>query len=255
MEGYFFSGQESKLLGLRIGRYTITDNLNEIENIKKVITVDSLDVLRLKCSAKHLNIVNLLYDLNVPFSYAGSILNYRFNCLKNKLPEFKNKAFEVLRYDDTNRNIIKQLIYSAFLNDPLGYYKNPFLKKILSKEQECNSLTEFYLNNYNSEKAWLDCIVKDNKYLGVVSMLINQNGELDSSMAAVHPEYRGQGVFDDLRILRYKYCLEHNIEWSINGVRIENYHSQKSCVKDGMIHVGNDHVFLFTPLLNYKKSR
>lgn len=166
-------------------------------------------------------------------------------------PSYKNKnlVFEVYN-PSTQQTTLAQLIQNTFVTDPIGYYKNHILSKILRREQEVQCMSRWYVKNCNESKNKMILMKVDDKYIGYISIFQKKSNLVDTPIAGVLPKFQGQKMFDDLRTYRHLYCLENNIQYGTAGARIENNYSQQTFINDGMQQISNEAIYIVTPFFN-----
>ncbi len=244
----YYSKKESKNLNLKIGRIE-TENLQK-RGFFQAVLKEEYDLIRLKIDSKHFDINHQIEKLGFPAYYCGSILRYHMHFFELTKPSFKIPNAEFVFYEQTHQQQLFDLICESFRDDPVGYYKNPLISQLLSKDQEVASMANYYVEQMQDERNKMVFLKLDGLLVGFISIFYVEDGTIDTPISGVARKYRGMSVFDDLRSFRHKYCLENNIPLGLAGARSENFYSQKTFVRDGMVHVGNESIYQITPLLS-----
>jgi len=240
---------ESEIFRCKVARFE-TDILNTYDFQQQLIE-HSIDFCRLKVNSAHLENYEALVKLCVPHQFCGSILKYKMDFFNLPKPSYKNKnlIFEV--YDpSTQQTVLAQLIQNTFITDPIGYYKNHILSKILRRQQEVQCMSKWYVKNCDENKNKMILMKADDEYIGYISMFQKNSNLVDTPIAGVLPKFQGRKMFDDLRTYRHLYCIENGIQYGTAGARIENNYSQQTFINDGMKQISNEAIYIVTPFFN-----
>lgn len=248
----FYSKQESNLLGLKIGRMQ-TAIFDKKKLFQKILN-EEYDLIRLKVDSQYFDINHQIEKLGIPYYYCGNILRYEMHFFDLPEPIFKIPSAEFILYTPQYKKLLFNMICESFEEDPLGYYKNPLVSLLLSKKEEVHSMASFYVEKMNNPKNKMFFLKMDKQLVGFISIFLIKEGVVDTPISGVIKSHRGKHVFDDLRSFRHQYCLNNNITLGLAGARSENFYSQKTFVKDGMIHVGSESIYQITPLLSKKQE-
>ncbi len=244
---------ESDTFDCKVGRAE-TSLLNTV-NFEQSLIEQSIDFCRLKVNSADLNNYSALAKLNMPYQFCGSILKYKMDFFNLPKPSYKNKnlTFEVYK-PSTQQNILANLVNETFINDPIGYYKNHLLSKILTKQQEVKCMAQWYAKHCDENINIMVLMKAGDQYIGYISIFKKEPNLVDTPIAGVLPKFQGQKMFDDLRTYRHLYCLENNIQYGTAGARIENNYSQQTFINDGMQQIANQSIYIVTPFLSKADS-
>lgn len=244
---------ESAVFNCKVGR--AETNVLDAFNFEQSLIKQSIDFCRLKLDSSNLKNYRAIAQLNMPHQFCGSILKYKMDFFNLPKPFYKNKdlIFEVYN-PSTQKNILRNLVEHTFINDPIGYYKNHLLSKILTKQQEVECMSKWYVKHCDDSKNKMVLMKSEDEYIGYISIFKTAEDIVNTPIAGVLPKFQGQKMFDDLRTYRHLYCLENKIQYGTAGARIENNYSQQTFIKDGMQQIGNEAIYIVTPFLGEKNN-
>jgi len=240
---------ESDIFKCKVARFE-TDVLKTSDFQQQLID-QSIDFCRLKVTSTNLENYTALAQLNIPLQFCGSILKYKMDFFNLPKPVYKNKGLSFEVYDPSNQQkILCSLIKETFITDPIGYYKNHLLAQILTKQQEVQCMSKWYIQHCDLKKNKMVLMKQGDEYIGYISIFRTENDIVNTPIAGVLPKFQGQKMFDDLRTYRHLYCLENSIQYGTAGARIENNYSQQTFINDGMKQVSNEAIYIVTPFLS-----
>ncbi len=240
---------ETERLGLKVGHLT-TEALDPAA-LSAALIEGRFDLCRLKIRVDHApdSGVAALESAGFPYYHAGGILRYRVDYRRTRYrpraPE--DVGLEFLHVDESNRPRLAALVRESFGDDPIGYYKTPWLAAIVSKDAELDCLIDYYLDGRVTEK--LELIVrKDGRDAGFIVLSID-GGTVHTPLLGILPEMRGLALFHPMRDYIHSYASERGMREE-EGARIDNLMSQNLFGQDGLEHVANETIFHVLPLLS-----
>lgn len=246
-----FSENESKLLSLKIGR-CVTPKFNEEELLKQILE-NEYDICRLTVSAEDEDAVSKLEKSGLPYYYSGSITRYKTRIADLKENVFLHSDIEYIKYDGTQNDLLLRLLIGTWGTYPIGYYRSPFLNKLITKEQEIIAVCEFY-KKHNLQKNFPNNTImfmkhKDN-YVGFFALNIIDD-RLESHIGGIVEPYRADGYFFDMQEYIRRFCVEHKLKYFAFGARNENRRVNEIFQKFGYKAVDADNVFHIASLLKH----
>ena len=246
-----FSPNESNLLKLNIGR-CVSANFDEQQLLKQIID-NEYDICRLTVSSEDETAVTKLEKTGIPYYYSGSIARYK--TLISELPErqFIHNDLEYEKYDGTQNDLLLQLLIGTWGTYPIGYYRTPFLNKLVTKEQEILCVFEFY-KKHNLQKDYpnntIMFIKHKGNYVGFFALNIIAD-RLESHIGGIVDPYREGGYFFDMQEYIRRFCIENKLNYFCFGARNENRRVNAIFQKYGYRAVEADNVFHIAPLLKH----
>lgn len=249
-----FSPTESGILRLKIGRCN-SDFFDESSLYKQIIE-SKYDLCRLKVCAEDELAPYRLNKLGIPYFFSGSIRRYKTRISEKPSGKYNHPdlIFEV--YDGTQDRLLKDMIIGTWGTYPIGYYRSPYLRELINKEMESESLFQFYkkanLNKVNPQNS-IVFIKHNDAYVGFFALnIINNN--LESHIGGILEPYRKGGYFlDKLRYIK-EYCIDHGLENFLFGARNENSEVQGIFQFVGFRSYGSENVFHIPSLLSYSRT-
>lgn len=231
---------ESKILGLRIGRY----NTLSIDNQLITKNAENFDLIRVKTSCKDEFAVQKMYETKIPFFFSGGVRRYRVNCFEAPLQEYTHMSIGFEKCTEKHRDILYYIMKDSWGEYPLGYYRTPIINEFVTKERELECLfqyyIEFYTNNSPLNHLWL--MYFENKPVGFLALNNLEDG-VDSTIAGILKSFQNNGLFPNiLRFIR-KYCRENGLKYFNCGARLENIYSQRAFENDFMKAVDNEYIY------------
>lgn len=240
---------ESDVFNRKVARFET--NLLKTYEFQQQLIENSIDICRLKVNSADLSNYDALSQLSVPFQFCGSILKYKMDFFNLPKPSYKNDNLEFEVYNaSSQKGVLKKLIEATFVDDPIGYYKHNLLSNIITKEQEVQCMSNWYVQNCDFEKNKMVLMKKAGEYVGYISIFKTADDVVNTPIAGVLPKFQGQKMFDDLRTYRHIFCSENNIQYGTAGARIENNYSQQTFINDGMQQISNEAIYIVTPFLS-----
>lgn len=249
-----FSANESDILGLKVGRCN-ADWLEE-QLLAEQILQGRYDICRLKIPAEDEYASLKLHHTGIPFFFSGSIRRYETRISEKPAGTFLHPEMVYEMYDGSQQELLLTMLRGTWGDYPLGYYRTPYLDKLIDKEKEIQSVFNFYRhhnlpeNNPNNGIAFM----KDgDNYVGFFAMN-KVDGHFESHIGGILEPYRKGGYFLDM--LRYikNHCVDHHLSHFHFGARNENAYVQKIFQDVGFKAVGTENVFHIVPLLSYSTS-
>ncbi len=252
MSEFYFSEEESKFFNLRISRGRITTSSGALG---KAILEGNYDVCRVKVGVNELNIINQLEQLGFPYHFAGEVINYSITLQEiNKMNlETDNKAISYEKYDGSQEGIVKEIILKSCSDDPIGYYKTPFLNQLISSPKETRFLASYFSSTYKTENRVISLMKKNGRYAGLIAYAIDGN-VIQSLLITLLPEYRHYATLNQFMKEAFRYTIERNVPLGVCGARINNRMMQHILEKFGMKKTGADIIFHITPFLGVSNT-
>ena len=238
------SSFESEFLGLKIGRYAGSEL--DVEKIKLAMLEEGLDLCRLKIPANIESLNTKLAALGFPIYFGGGIINFEMSFFDLKPGPYLTKEISFRKVEKADAEILRDLIYKSFINDPIGYHKIPGIEKYFTKEKEAACMAAWHVNCIGTEGQSMYLSELDETANGFIAVYDTGKNAVVTPIAGVLPDERGKDVFHDLRTFRHNFCLENNIPIGLAGARLDNFYSQKLFVNDGMTPLGVDLVYFIT---------
>lgn len=148
------------------------------------------------------------------------------------------------------------MLQDTWGNYPLGCYRSPYLSHLVTKEQELESVYQYY-KKHNLNRAYPKnkiMFMKDgDNYVGIFTL--NEVGNtLECNLAGILKPYRSGMYFHDEMNFKKEYCIKNGFESFTFGARNENAAVQRIFQHLGFETAGNDNVFHITSLLTFSKA-
>ena len=250
-----FSANESNLLNLKVGR-CVSANFDEQQLLQQILE-NEYDICRLTVSSEDEDAVAKLEKTGLPYFYSGSITRYKTRVADLKENTFIHEDLEYEKYDGLQNDLLLRLLIGTWGTYPIGYYRSPFLKHLVTKEQEIIAVCEFY-KKHNLQKDYPNNTImfikhKDN-YVGFFALNIIDD-RLESHIGGIVEPYRADGYFFDMQEYIRRFCVENNLKYFVFGARNENRRVNEIFQKFGYVAVDADNVFHITPLLSYSNNK
>lgn len=246
-----FSANESELLGMRVGRCVSAD-FDDATLLARILE-GQYDICRLTAVAGDEFAVSKLERMGLPYYYSGSITRYKTRV--SDLPErnFIHNDLEYEPYDGTQQDLLLRLLIGTWGSYPIGYYRTPFLRQLISKEQEIVCVCEFY-KKHNLQRDYPNNTImfirhKEN-YVGFFALNIIDD-RLESHIGGIVEPYREAGYFFDMQEYIRRFCLDHRLTYFCFGARNENRRVNGIFQQYGYRAVDADNVFHLVPMLSY----
>lgn len=245
------SSIESDITGLKVSRcncetFDPTILYNELVRSR-------FDLCRLKVPSEDEYAVFRLQKMGLPFFFSGSIRKYRTKINDNLDIHYTHSRLSFETYNGTQDALLKDMLIRTWGKYPIGYYRSPFLDKLISKEQEIECVYQYYKKHNNNAHAPENKIMfmKDgDKHIGIFTL--NVVGDtLECNLAGILPEYKSEGYFHDEMNFKKEYCIKHGLTYFTFGARNENAAVQKIFQHLNFQTIGSDNVFHIAPLLTH----
>jgi hypothetical protein len=247
------SETESEVLGLRISR--CNQNLFDETELYSGIVAGQYDICRVKVASEDEFAPYRLEKTGLPYFFSGSIRRYKTRITEEPTGTYNYPDLKWEYYDGTQTELLKDMLVGTWGTYPIGYYRSPFLSELLDKEQEIESVFQFYKKNNDSRINPDNTIVfikHGENYVGFFA-LNKLNGNLESHVGGILKPYRKGGYFlDKLRYIK-EYCIDHQLEHFIFGARNENAEVQRIFQYVGFQPVGSENVFHVASLLSHSE--
>lgn len=246
-----YSANESDLLNIRVGRCVVATDFNELALVEQIVD-GAYDICRLTVPAGNEDVVNKLEKTGLLYYYSGSITRYK--TLISDLPEreFIHNDLEYEQYDGTQNDLLLQLLIGTWGTYPIGYYRTPFLNRLITKEQEILCVFEFYKKNNlqkNNPDNTIMFIRHKGNYVGFFALNIIGN-RLESHIGGIVEPYRKDGYFFDMQEYIRRFCIKNNLKYFCFGARNENRRVNSIFQKYGYHASDADNVFHIAALLH-----
>jgi hypothetical protein len=246
-----YSQNESDLLMLKVGR-CVSDNFDE-QQLLNIITSREYDICRLSVPAGDEHAVSKLERMGLPYYYSGTITRYKTLIAELAEGKFIHDDLEYEEYDGTQNELLLKLLKGTWGEYPIGYYRTPYLKNLINKEQEILCVFEFY-RKHNLKKNYPDNTImfirhREN-YVGFFALNIIGN-RLESHIGGIVDPYREGGYFYDMQEYIRRFCIGRQLKYFCFGARNENRRVNAIFQKFGYRAVDADNVFHIAPLLSY----
>lgn len=250
-----FSANETNLLSLKVAR-CVANNF-DTDSLLQQITKDEYDICRLTVPAGDENAITKLEKTGLPYYYSGSITRYKTRVSDLKANDFIHSDLEYEKYDGSQNDLLLKLLIGTWGTYPIGYYRTPFLNKLITKEQEILCVFEFY-KKHNLQKDYPNNTImfikhKEN-YVGFFALNIIDD-RLESHIGGIVDPYRKDGYFFDMQEYIRRFCVENNLKYFAFGARNENRRVNEIFQKFGYVAVDADNVFHIVPLLTFSNDK
>jgi hypothetical protein len=202
-----FSPGDTRVLGLRVG-HLLTSDLNATR-FADALFDGGFDLCRLKVSADE--------------------------CIDSSVPALEQAGFPY------------QMVREAFGEDPIGYYKTPYLRALFGRDAEVQCLIEFYLREPHPGRSKI--LVRSGGLDAGFIVMTNYDGTLHTDLLGIRKEHRSRGLFNPMRDFIHLHASEAGL-CEEEGARIDNIQSQNLFEEDGLEHFANETVFHVTPFLS-----
>lgn len=248
MSRIFYSEEESAFFKLKIGRGK-SENLSPLL-LEKQMLAGGYDLCRLKVSAGDLNSANALEELNFPYYHAGEVINYTITLdeIKKMNLETGDAGISYERYDGSQKKIVKDIILKNCGDDPIGYYKTPFLNSLITAKKESAFLASYFSENYISSNKMILFMKKNGDYAGLIAYSIADN-TLESLLVTLTPEHRHYANLSHFIKETFRFTKEHGIAAIVCGARLNNRMMQYIFEKYGRKN-GADIIWHIMPFLS-----
>jgi hypothetical protein len=245
-----YSKTESETLGLKIGR--CNNDFFDSQQLKEEIAQNNYDLCRVKVSAEDEFVLQRLDEIGFPYYFSGSIRRYKTPIHQSSLKSFLHKDLEFIAFQNNNEHhdLLFSMLKDTWGDYPIGYYRTPLLDNFCNKENELQSVFEFYKTNNNTLLNPLNSIqfIKhEGKYVGFFVLNI-VNGHLESHIGGILKAFQSKGYFYDMLAYIRNFCVNHSLSHFVFGARNENAKVQKIFQSEGFIPIGSENVFHVVPL-------
>ena len=243
-----FSEGDTRTLGLRVGHVATT--VLDPETFSTELIEGRYDLCRVKIQVdKALDAaVPALEEAGFPYVYAGGILRYEFDYQTRPYrARHSDRGLRFVPVGASREPLLERLVRHSFRDDPLGYHKTPYLRALISREQELDCLVEYHLKRPQAGRAaW---IAEDRgRPVGFIIMT-ESDGTLHTDLVGILPEERSRGFFGPIRDFVHLHASRKGIREE-EGARLDNLQSQNLFEQDGLEHFSNEAVYHVTPLLS-----
>jgi hypothetical protein len=244
-----FSPGDTRVLGLRVG-HLLTSDLNATR-FADALFDGGFDLCRLKVSADECidSSVPALEQAGFPYFYAGGILRYRRDYRQR--PYTRRYPIpgdlEFVPAGPEHGAQLEQMVREAFGEDPIGYYKTPYLRALFGRDAEVQCLIEFYLREPHPGRSKI--LVRSGGLDAGFIVMTNYDGTLHTDLLGIRKEHRSRGLFNPMRDFIHLHASEAGL-CEEEGARIDNIQSQNLFEEDGLEHFANETVFHVTPFLS-----
>jgi len=241
----FHSKKESDHYRISIGRGSVSEA--DLDDCMTDIVESGFDLVRIKVPAGQYSVLLELEKLGLPLYFAGAVVNYSIHLNKLSLGEYTVDGLEFELYDGAQSKTVRDIVRRSLQEDPIGFYKTPYLKEFISKADEIAYLEDHFAGDFVGSDDHLLFLLRTGKdYWGFVTMIIDGDS-VNSSMAAIYPEFRNKGGLKNIKIKRGNFAIENNIAYTVNGCRIDNIGAQHVYEKFGMKKTGVDLIYHILP--------
>lgn len=250
----FHSTTESDLLGLKVGHASI-DNLDATA-LRGALVEGAYDLCRLKVRMDQVRdgAISVLETTGIPYFYAGGILRYEVDYRTGVyVPSAAPRDdLQFMPVESGDQVALESMVRACFFDDPIGYYKTPYLAAILDRNAEVDCLIQYHLGDGAHERhAFL--VERDGVAVGFLVMHVD-GGIVHTPLLGILPKERGGHLFDPMRDFIHTFASEHGFAEQ-EGARIDNLLSQNVFGQDGLQHVANETIYHLTPFLQRGSDR
>lgn len=249
-----FSANESNLLHLKVGR-CVSTRFDEKAVLHQILE-EEYDICRLTVSSGDEDAVTKLERTGLPYFYSGSITRYKTAIAELQENEFIHPDIVYENYDGTQNDLLLQLLIGTWGTYPIGYYRSPFLNKLVTKEQEIIAVCEFY-KKHNLQTDFPNNTIMfmkhNDNYVGFFALNIIED-RLESHIGGIIEPYRKDGYFFDMQEYIRRFCIQNKLRYFVFGARNENRRVNEIFQKYGYKAVDADNVFHIASLLNHTTS-
>ncbi len=250
-----FSEIETRLLGLRIGRYN-TQSI-DTDQLKRGIEEGKYDVVRVRTNCSDEFAALKLEQTGYHAYFNGGIRRYRANCMEAPLPPFTRPDVNFELYTGQYPKILEHIMSESLGDYPICYYRTPGLNGVITKQMESKCLFEFYShfnNNSLFENNFLWFVKLGETYVGFIALYIYRDKDMvDFTLGGFLKSFQGKGLGPNNLTHIKQFCRSINITYLSTGARNENMFTQKTCEKDNMKCDGVEYIFHVVPMLSCSK--
>jgi hypothetical protein len=245
-----YSKTESEMLNLKIGRCN-SDYFDE-NKLKQEIFAGSYDVCRVKVTAEDEYVVRRLEQLGFPYYFSGSIRRYKTPIEQNHQTDLIHSDMDFIEYSVAYEKELFELLKDTWGDYPIGYYRTPIINQFCNKENEIQSVFQFYKeHNLPSNNPNNSIMLMRHNGLFVGFFALNKvDNHLESHIGGILKKHQKEGYFFDMLAYIKNYCLQNNLSHFVFGARNENAKVQKIFHAAGFIPVGSENVFHVVSLLS-----
>ena len=250
-----YSVFESEEMQMKVGRIAIETEALDSTNLANKILEDGYDLCRLKISAEEENTIEELEKLDFPFYFSASIRRYKTPVEELTVGTFINQGIEYEKYDRPKDDLLYQMLDECWGDYPMGYYRTPYLKELISKKQELECVFRYY-KKYNLQSDFPNNTIMFMKHNGryVGFFALNVIGDrLESHIGGILKAYQKYGYFYDMQEYIRRFCVDNHLKYFCFGARNENSRVQSIFQKFGYKATITENIFHIVPLLSASK--
>lgn len=245
MENIKFSEKESSRFNLNVHR----GNLNElnVSELKKYIISNNVDILILRLPSFTISTHAKLNSLGFDIIHADSLVYYKANLETIKINFLKNNL-NFIQIDNTNINILDDIIPIIFDNYQNHYFSNPFI----NKKKILEGYIEWAKSYSNNEKgiSWL--VYYENEVAGFATCSLNeQEKKCEGILLGVMPNFSGRGIYTDIIRFTQKFFKEKGYTKMLISTQLQNITVQKVWIREGFIIDYSYETYHINAFLNY----
>lgn len=249
-----FSAIESSLLQLKVGRCNV-DFFDEKKLLSQIISGE-YDLCRLRIAAEDEMASVKLHAIGLPFFFSGSIRRYKTRISASLPGQYNHPGLQYEMYDGSQDALLKFMLVDTWGHYPIGYYRSPFLNRLVDKEREIECVFQYYKKHNNNRDNPGNSILfmKDgDNYVGFFALNV-VGSNLESHIGGICKKYQQGGYFYDMLRFIKEYCISHQLEHFIFGARNENTVVQHAFENARFKSVATENVFHIASLLSFSKA-
>jgi hypothetical protein len=240
-----FSSTESSAFGLRVGQ--LAAETLAADAFSDALIAGAYDLCRVKLPSGAG--LGPLETAGFPYFHAGGIACYARDYARsphvNRYEASERLTFVPVQPGDTSR--VEAQLRHCFGEDPIGYYKTPWLAACFSREAELDALVAYHLKRSDASRR-LTLVQQDGEDVGFLIQTI-RDGTLHTDLSGIDPVRRGEGLFGPVRDFAHGLATELGLREE-EGARLHNVECQKLFEEDGMEAIGTEVVLHVTPFLS-----
>ena len=240
----FYSEKESKLFGIKFGRYEGV--LNETEKLREQIIKEQFDFVRLKILKPGEDLFVLLHKIGFAFHLLDIHRLYNLDLHTYQLPPLELSEMEFVICDGANEGQMKQLVIDTYTELPMGFFQNEMLEKYfpvqLQIENFASHISEKYTQQGNPGKhGWL--IKFSGEFIGCAATEFKNENSYTPYIGLL-PQFRQKNLFTNVARYLQQAMKDGGCQFATGAARLHNIASQINFEREGQKYISHDYVFM-----------
>jgi len=246
-----FSKEESKIFGVQFGRLNIEEDFRDWNSLRKEVADSPCQYIRVKIKNPKAEQLDNLFSLAPKVHLLEILRVYRSEDLRVTTFENAHSDLNIIKVDESNKDILGQFIYDTYDDIPFGNYTPESIRAIFPEDKQLEGIVEHFKANYagqNKDKVAYLFYNKNNKLVGCVVSDYFYNSENDngtySYYLSVAKDERNKGInYKIVNFIKY-YITERNYAFLDGSTRLSNLYSARTMEKNGCKCIRYDWVYL-----------